>query len=77
MKSVQRKFGTLMKRSDNEKDVQTVLEEFKAVDDMLERVRVTPSRQTRVFLTNPTVTQGLQSMAHCMGRHLEAPVRCL
>jgi hypothetical protein len=41
MKSVQRKFGTLMKRSDNEKDVQTVLEEFKAVDDMLERVRVT------------------------------------
>lgn len=40
MKSVQRKFGTLMKRSDNEKDVQTVLEEFKAVDDMLERVRV-------------------------------------
>jgi hypothetical protein len=39
MKSVQRKFGTFMKRSDNEKDVQTVLEEFKAVDDMLERVR--------------------------------------
>ena len=38
MKSVQRKFGTLMKRSDNEKDVQTVLEEFKAVDDMLDRV---------------------------------------
>ncbi len=27
-----------MKRSDNEQDVQTVLEQFKAVDDMLERV---------------------------------------
>ena len=39
MKSVQRKFGTFMKRSDNEQDVQTVLAEFKAVDDMLDRVR--------------------------------------
>jgi hypothetical protein len=77
MKSVQRKFGTLMKRSDNEKDVQTVLEEFKAVDDMLERVRVTHQGRHVSILTNSTVTQGLQSVAHCMGRHLEAPVRCL
>lgn len=38
MKSVQRKFGTLMKRSENEQDVQTVLEQFKAVDDMLDRL---------------------------------------
>jgi hypothetical protein len=28
-----------MKRSDNEADVQSILEEFKAVDDMLDRVR--------------------------------------
>jgi hypothetical protein len=28
-----------MKRSDNEADVQGVLEQFKAVDDMLDRVR--------------------------------------
>ena len=40
MKSVQRKFGTLTKRSENEADVQVVLAEFKAVDDMLERVRL-------------------------------------
>jgi amphiphysin len=39
MKSVQRKFGGFMKRSDNEADVQGVLEQFKAVDDMLDRVR--------------------------------------
>ncbi len=39
MKSVQRKMGVFLKRSDNEADVQTVLEEFKAVDDMLDRVR--------------------------------------
>ena len=38
MKSVQRKFGTLMKRSENEQDVQAVLAQFKAVDDMLDRV---------------------------------------
>ncbi|KAK3700559.1 hypothetical protein LTR37_015887 [Vermiconidia calcicola] len=39
MKQVQRKFGTLMKnRAENEADVQTVLEEFKAVDDMLDRL---------------------------------------
>ena len=38
MKSVQRKFGTFLKRSENEADVQTVLAEFKAVDDMLDRV---------------------------------------
>ncbi|KAK5174759.1 uncharacterized protein LTR77_001842 [Saxophila tyrrhenica] len=38
MKSVQRKFGTLMKRSENEQDVQVVLEQFKAVDDMLNRL---------------------------------------
>ena len=40
MKSVQRKFGTFMKRSDNEADVQTVLAEFKAVDEMLDRVKL-------------------------------------
>ena len=38
MKSVQRKFGTFMKRTDNQTDTQTVLAEFKAVDDMLDRV---------------------------------------
>ncbi len=40
MKSVQRKFGTFTKRSENEADVQIVLAEFKAMDDMLERVRM-------------------------------------
>lgn len=39
MKSVQRQFGKFTKRSENNADVQTVLEEFKAVDDMLDRVR--------------------------------------
>lgn len=39
MKSMQRKFGTFMKRSENEEDIQSVLTEFKAVDDMLDRVR--------------------------------------
>lgn len=38
MKSVQRKFGTFMKRSDNAADTQTVLAEFQAVDDMLDCV---------------------------------------
>ena len=42
MKSMQRKFGTFLKRSDNESDIQTVLEEFKAVDGMLEHVRDRP-----------------------------------
>ena len=40
MKSVQRKFGKVMKRGDNEADVQTVLAEFKAVDEMLDRVGI-------------------------------------
>ncbi|KAK0768123.1 hypothetical protein LTS02_012013 [Friedmanniomyces endolithicus] len=35
MKSMQRKFGGLMKRKDDEADVGQVLAEFKAVDDML------------------------------------------
>lgn len=45
MKSMQRKFGGLMKRSENQEDVQVVLTEFKTVNDSLERVRppFTPS----------------------------------
>lgn len=39
MKSVQRKMGTFMKRSENEADVDTVMKEFRAADDMLDRVR--------------------------------------
>ena len=39
MKSMQRKFGGLMKRSADQEDVQVVLTEFKAVNDSLERVR--------------------------------------
>ncbi|KAK3063869.1 hypothetical protein LTR53_018731, partial [Teratosphaeriaceae sp. CCFEE 6253] len=35
MKSMQRKFGGLMKRKDDEADVGQVLAEFKTVDDML------------------------------------------
>lgn len=38
MKAVQRKFGTFTKRSEDDADVNTILTEFKAVDDMLERV---------------------------------------
>lgn len=38
MKSVQRQFGKFTKRSDNAADTQTVLAEFQAVDDMLDRV---------------------------------------
>ena len=40
MKSVQRKFGTLMKRSENEADIASVMAEFKAVDEMLDSVRI-------------------------------------
>jgi len=39
MKSMQRKFGGLMKRSDDQQDVSVVLAEFKAVDEMLNNVR--------------------------------------
>ncbi|KAI7026541.1 hypothetical protein KC355_g616, partial [Hortaea werneckii] len=38
MKSMQRKFGGLMKRSADQEDVQVVLTEFKAVNDSLERL---------------------------------------
>ncbi|KAF2481738.1 hypothetical protein BDY17DRAFT_299561 [Neohortaea acidophila] len=38
MKSVQRNFGRIMKRSANEADVASVIADFKAVDDMLERL---------------------------------------
>ncbi|OTA20266.1 hypothetical protein BTJ68_14934 [Hortaea werneckii EXF-2000] len=38
MKSMQRKFGGLMKRSENQEDVQVVLTEFKTVNDSLERL---------------------------------------
>ncbi|EMC99108.1 hypothetical protein BAUCODRAFT_65537 [Baudoinia panamericana UAMH 10762] len=38
MKSMQRKFGGLMKRSEDQADVGTVLAEFKAADDMLDRL---------------------------------------
>lgn len=38
MKSVQRQFGKLSKRSEDKADVSAVLAEFKAADDMLEKV---------------------------------------
>ena len=38
MKSMQRQFGKFGKRSDNQADTQTVLAEFQAVDNMLDRV---------------------------------------
>ncbi|WPH03055.1 Hypothetical protein R9X50_00592900 [Acrodontium crateriforme] len=38
MKSMQRKFGGLLKRSDDVADVGAVLAEFKSVDDMLDRL---------------------------------------
>jgi amphiphysin len=38
MKSMQRRFGTFQKRSDDQADVGAVLAEFKAADDMIERV---------------------------------------
>ena len=45
MKSVQRKMGTFMKRSANDADVGAVIADFKAVDDMLDRVSQTTSRE--------------------------------
>ena len=42
MKSMQRRFGAFGKRSDDQADVGVVLADFKAADDMIERVRVTP-----------------------------------
>lgn len=74
MKSVQRKFGTLMKRSDNEKDVQTVLAEFKAMDDMLDRVWLEHHPHVFTLLTSPIVDQRLQSLAHFLRRYLKIPV---
>lgn len=41
MKSMQRRFGAFGKRSDDQADVGVVLADFKAADDMIERVRVT------------------------------------
>jgi hypothetical protein len=38
MKSMQRRFGTFQKRSDDQADVSVVLADFKAADDMIERV---------------------------------------
>jgi hypothetical protein len=38
MKSMQRRFGAFQKRSDDQADVGAVLAEFKAADDMIERV---------------------------------------
>jgi amphiphysin len=38
MKSMQRRFGGMMKRSADEADVGQVLTEFKAVDEMLTQV---------------------------------------
>lgn len=38
MKSMQRQFGKIGKRSENQADTQTVLAEFQAVDNMLDRV---------------------------------------
>jgi hypothetical protein len=38
MKSMQRRFGAFQKRSDDQADVGVVLAEFKAADDMIERV---------------------------------------
>jgi len=40
MKSMQRKFGGMMKRSANEADVEAVLAEFKTANEMLDRVRL-------------------------------------
>jgi hypothetical protein len=39
MKSMQRRFGAFQKRSDDQADVGQVLADFKAADDMIERVR--------------------------------------
>jgi hypothetical protein len=36
---MQRRFGTFQKRSDDQADVSVVLADFKAADDMIERVR--------------------------------------
>jgi hypothetical protein len=38
MKSMQRRFGAFQKRSDDQADVGQVLADFKAADDMIERV---------------------------------------
>ena len=38
MKSMQRRFGAFGKRSDDQADVGAVLADFKAADDMIERV---------------------------------------
>jgi hypothetical protein len=41
MKSMQRRFGAFGKRSDDQADVGVVLADFKAADDMIERVWLT------------------------------------
>lgn len=38
MKSMQRKFGGLMKRSADEADVGLIMNDFKAADEMLDKV---------------------------------------
>lgn len=38
MKSMQRRFGAFSKRSDDQADVGAILADFKATDDMIDRV---------------------------------------
>lgn len=49
MKRVQRRFGKLMKQGDDEQDVGAVLAEFKAADEMLDRVIMTQLSLNRTY----------------------------
>lgn len=56
MKSMQRRFGAFQKRSDDQADVGAVLADFKAADDMIERVSLFP---IDIFLSNMLIPHSL------------------
>lgn len=61
MKSMQRGVGKFMKRSENEADVSSVIADFKAVDDMLERVSIISNSTSRTSLTRKQLVKDIKA----------------
>ena len=67
MKSMQRRFGAFGKRSDDQADVGVVLADFKAADDMIERVCV-PAKSTFKHDTNKYSSSKTSNLGKKAGR---------
>jgi len=81
---MQRRFGAFQKRSDDQADVGAVLADFKAADDMIERVSVDTAADylAAYFLQVDQTTTNTQSarqrsqvMERRLGGHSQRPVR--